>query len=107
MTRPDHPRDCDCCAGVDVRTPRSVAPPAGRAAVAFRVGMYPDFRATMQAELPGLAFPGGANPLARLTTRQADDPAVALLDAWAVAADVLPFYQERIAAEASLPTATE
>src|ERR1035438_8476224 len=35
------------------------------------------------------------------------DPAIALLDAWAVVADVLTFYQERIANEGYLPTATE
>ena len=36
-----------------------------------------------------------------------DDPAIALLDAWAVAGDVLTFYQERIANEGFLRTATE
>ncbi len=46
-------------------------------------------------------------PLAGLATRAADDPAIALMDAWAVAGDVLTFYQERIANEAFLRTATE
>jgi hypothetical protein len=45
--------------------------------------------------------------LARLTTRELDDPAIALLDAYAVVADVLAFYQERIANEGFLRTATE
>ncbi|MBD2066019.1 putative baseplate assembly protein [Leptolyngbya sp. FACHB-671] len=36
-----------------------------------------------------------------------DDTAIALLDAWAVVADVLTFYQERIANEGYLRTATE
>ena len=36
-----------------------------------------------------------------------DDPAVALLDAWAVVADVVSFYTERIAQEGFLRTATE
>ena len=44
---------------------------------------------------------------AALTTRAADDPAIALLDAWATVADVLTFYQERIANEGYLRTATE
>ncbi|MBN1428153.1 MAG: putative baseplate assembly protein [Anaerolineae bacterium] len=46
-------------------------------------------------------------PLARLKTRAPDDPTIALLDASAVMADVLTFYQERIANEGFLRTATE
>jgi hypothetical protein len=46
-------------------------------------------------------------PLSDLTTRMPDDPAIALLDAWAIAGDVLTFYQERIANEGFLRTATE
>ena len=42
-----------------------------------------------------------------LTTRASDDPALALLDGWATVADVLTFYQERIANEGYLRTATE
>lgn len=45
--------------------------------------------------------------LAGLRARGLDDPAVALIDAWAVALDVLSFYQERIAVEGFLGTATE
>ncbi|WP_431917231.1 putative baseplate assembly protein [Nonomuraea jabiensis] len=45
--------------------------------------------------------------LARLTTRAPDDPALALLDAWACVGDVLTFYQERIADEGYLATAKE
>jgi hypothetical protein len=45
--------------------------------------------------------------LRALTTRDDDDPAIALLDAWAVSLDVLSFYQERIANEGYLRTATE
>ncbi|HSR41279.1 MAG TPA: baseplate J/gp47 family protein, partial [Longimicrobiales bacterium] len=46
-------------------------------------------------------------PLAELGTRDADDPAIALMDAWAVVGDVLTFYQERFANESYLRTATE
>jgi len=42
-----------------------------------------------------------------LTVDRADDPALALLDAWATVADVVAFYQDRIAAEGYLRTATE
>jgi hypothetical protein len=46
-------------------------------------------------------------PLQRLTTQESSDPSIALLDAFAVVADVLTFYQERIANECYLRTATE
>lgn len=46
-------------------------------------------------------------PLGRLGTRAPDDPAIALIDAWAVVDDVVTFYQERIANESYLRTATE
>src|SRR5947208_9469024 len=45
--------------------------------------------------------------LAALKTRNPADPAIALLDSWATVADVLTFYQERIANEGFLRTATE
>jgi hypothetical protein len=51
--------------------------------------------------------PGIRNPLLALKTRATDDPAIAFVDAWATVADVLTFYQERIANEGYLPTATE
>ena len=46
-------------------------------------------------------------PLRQLTTRRSDDPSIALLDAWALVADVLTFYQARIANEGYLRTAVE
>src|SRR5258705_11069043 len=42
-----------------------------------------------------------------LRTRESDDFSIALLDGWATVADVLTFYQERIANESYLRTATE
>ncbi len=48
-----------------------------------------------------------AAALAQLRTREPDDPVLALLDAFALVADVLGFYQERIANEGFLGTATE
>jgi hypothetical protein len=45
--------------------------------------------------------------LQALTTRKDDDFSIALLDAWAMVADVLTFYQERIANESFKGTATE
>jgi predicted phage baseplate assembly protein len=45
--------------------------------------------------------------LRKLLTREDDDLSIALLDAWALIADVLTFYQERTANESYLGTATE
>ena len=57
----------------------------------------------MKARLSSRDYP----QLAGLTSREPDDPAIALLDAWAMVGDVLTFYQERIANEGYLRTATE
>ncbi len=46
-------------------------------------------------------------PLADLATGASDDASIAILDAWASTLDVLSFYQERIANEGFLRTATE
>ncbi len=56
---------------------------------------------------PPHAPPGTPRPLATLTTRESSDSAVAFADAAACVADVLSFYQERIANEGFLRTATE
>ena len=109
---PDVPRsDCRCCEGTSPRTPRSVANRQGRGALSYRVGTRADFLASMKARLGDADFltPGisGPHALDGLATRDSSDPAIALLDAWAVVADVLTFYQERIANEGFLRTATE
>ncbi len=46
-------------------------------------------------------------PGSGLTTKSPTDPTLALLDCWATVADVIDFYQERIATESFLDTATE
>jgi hypothetical protein len=65
------------------------------------VGTHSKFKHAMLAEI------STKRALRSLTTRADDDPAIALLDAWAVSLDVLTFYQERIANEGFLRTATE
>ena len=79
--------------------------------LAYRIGDYSSFKQRLLAALttalqPPAGIPGDS-PLVGLTTRDDTDPAIALLDAWAVVADVLTFYQERIANEGFLRTATE
>jgi predicted phage baseplate assembly protein len=99
---------CGCCSGVAERTPAPIMNRPGLSRIAYRVGIHADFLATMLARLTTHALPeNGARPLHSLTTRATDDPSIALLDAWAVVADVLSFYQERIANEGYLRTATE
>jgi hypothetical protein len=94
---------CACGCGARAGTPLSLYNRPGLSSLSYRVGTYADFQATMQADLSDAALPA----LAGLRTREADDPAMALIDAWAVGADVLTFYQERIANEGYLRTATE
>lgn len=106
---------CGCCSGVSAHTPAPTANRPGLDALVYRAGTYGSFFETMVARLSGHRLPAppyapgphGERPLHGLTTRAADDPSIALLDAWAVVGDVLTFYQERIANEGYLRTATE
>jgi hypothetical protein len=93
--------ECGCCEGVESLTPASIENLPGLSALVYRVGTHGTFKMTMQAALSGEAA------LRELTTREDDDPAIAALDGWATILDVLSFYQERIANEGYLRTATE
>src|SRR5437870_1238863 len=99
----DDMTDCGCCAGTEIDTPAAKFNRPGLPAIAYRVGRHPDFKATLLARLSDADFPA----LAALTTRRDDDYTIALCDAFATMADVLTFYQERIANESYLRTATE
>jgi predicted phage baseplate assembly protein len=94
---------CDCCEGPGVLTPLSTANRPGLSQLQYRVGTHATFFETMQVQLSGEAY----LELAALKTRETSDPSVALIDAWATVGDVLTFYQERIANEGYLRTATE
>jgi hypothetical protein len=108
---------CGCRAGIQVVTPALETNPPGMTSLNYRVGTYATFFESMLARLSTLSVeipsPDGLSdsqltyPLRQLTTREQSDPSIALLDAWAVVADVLTFYQERIANEGYLATATE
>ncbi len=108
---------CGCCAGIEVVTPEPEANRPGLPALSYRAGTHESFMETMLARLTSLyidipATDGSGKiarirPLSSLTTREPDDSSIALLDAWATVADVLTFYQERIANEGYLRTATE
>jgi len=95
--------DCGCCEGLSVQTPVDLTNPPGLSAIAYRVGTYNQFKRSMLASLSISQL----KYLAALKTRSDDDFSIAVLDAWAVVADILTFYQERIANESFLRTATE
>jgi hypothetical protein len=84
-----------------VEPPAGIFNRAGLSAVSCRSGTWADFRASMLDALSTVP------ELSALRTRDEDDFTIALLDAWAVVCDILTFYQERIANEAYLRTATE
>ncbi|MFC0397365.1 putative baseplate assembly protein [Paraburkholderia rhizosphaerae] len=95
--------DCSCCAGIGVETPQTVGNAPGLRHVAYRIGTQPDFKSSLLARLSSSDYPA----LGALTARTDDDWTLALCDAFACAADVLTFYQERLVNEAFLRTANE
>lgn len=110
MSSPNTPReglDPKRCAGEPAAASGN---PPGRSALDYRIGTRESFLARMLDRLATESppdGPAGRRPLAGLAGRESDDPGVALLDAWAGVADVLAFYQERIANEGFLRTAVE
>ena len=88
---------CGCC-GIVPADP-GISNPPGLSAIAYRSGTH---GTVLRRMLAGLG-----SRLPKLDPGATDDPALALLDAWATVADVVTFYQERIANEGFLRTATE
>ena len=93
---------CGCCEGISLQTPGLVSNRPGLSQIGYRVGTYANFKASL---LAALSEPANS-PLGLLTTRDDSDFTIALLDAFAVTADILTFYQERLANESYLRTAT-
>ncbi len=95
---------CGCCGGLAALTPRATFERAGLSAISVRTGTYWSFYDTMIARLSSAQY--GA--LGDLRTRDSSiDFSIAVLDAWAVAGDVLSFYNERLTSETLLQTAGE
>jgi hypothetical protein len=99
----EHPDDCGCCRGISVETPVAIDNRPSLERIVYRIGAYADFKESVAARLSSAEHPA----LSRLRTRANDDFTMALADGFAVMADVLTFYQERIANEAFLRTATD
>src|SRR5213593_340109 len=98
MTRPFKADICHCCE-LPPSTPLEVENRPGLQAIAFRAGTYSSFRLSMLQRI------AGTQALSGLRTRSDDDYAITWIDMWATIADILTFYQERIANEAYLRTA--
>jgi len=94
---------CGCCAGISVQTPQRLSNSAGLPAVAWRVGTWATFKESLLARLSSSDYPA----LSSIKTRDDDDFTIAFLDATAVVLDILTFYQERLANESYLRTATQ
>lgn len=94
--------DCGCCEGIRKLTPVTIRRnPPGLASLQYRVGTHSQFKASMIASI------SQKKELQNLTTRENNDLTIAIIDGWASIGDVLTFYQERIANEGFLRTATE
>src|ERR1700754_755296 len=109
-------QNCGFCEGNEQVTPVSSGNRPGLSSLAYRVGTHATFFESMLARVSLHCFKSSPDepcaknnpsPLKSLLTRESDDPAIAFLDAWATVADVLTFYQERIANEGFLRTAIE
>ena len=94
---------CGCCQGIGSETPEPISNRPGLSQVSYRAGTHATFKASLLAALSDSNLPA----LAPLRTRDDSDFSIALLDAWAVALDILTFYQERLANEAYLGTAVD
>ena len=94
---------CGCCSGISVATPAGELNLPGLSAITYRTGTWATFRESMLARLSSSDYPA----LGYLKTRDTDDFSIALLDASSVVFDILTFYQERLANESYLRTATE
>ena len=100
---------CGCCEDSSDAAEHENRP--GQPALVYRIGTHSAFlqRMKMRLSTQEIVTEDGTtstHPLSGLTTRSTEDPAIALLDAWAMVSDVLTFYQERIANEGYLRTAT-
>jgi uncharacterized phage protein gp47/JayE len=91
---------CGCCEPSVKPTLVEIQNRPGLSAIAYRVGTFASFR---QAMIQAMAE---APELDGLRTRESDDYAITILELWAAVADILTFYQERIASEAFLRTAS-
>jgi len=98
---------CGCCDGIKTFTPADLENPPSLSFIRYRIGDHGMFKESMFANLSRKKKNNNNSVLSKLTTREDNDLAIAIIDAWATIADVITFYQERIANEGFLRTLTE
>ena len=81
--------------------------PPGRKELSYRAGTYTTVLSRLMTYLTEHQDPQNEVPELQLNTDPQENWGVGLLQAWAIVIDVLTFYQERIANEGFLSTATE
>ncbi len=91
---------CGCCTTPGAAIPAEVANRPWLSAIAYRIGTFATFRKALTDELSHTV------ELAGLTARVSEDYTITAIELWAAVADVLTFYQERLANEAFLRTST-
>jgi predicted phage baseplate assembly protein len=105
---PDPPPGCCDRAPTAPGVPMLVVNPPGLSAIRYRIGTFTTFRRAMLDAVarPDLLGPT-PNPFARWHEGGDGDYQTVFLELWAYLADILTFYQERIANEAFIATATQ
>lgn len=99
---------CGCCEVAASPTPEEIRNRPGLTAIRYRIGTFSGFRQAMIEAISTAKVEVDGNqlrPLENWTARAGDDYGIAVLEMWAYLADILTFYQERIANESFLRTA--
>lgn len=89
---------CGCCTTAASPVPAEIANRPGLSAIAYRLGTFASFRHALLGELSRIP------ELAGLRTRASEDYSVTIIELWSAVADILTFYQNRLANEAFLGT---
>jgi len=91
--------------------PLSIENPAGLSAIGYRIGTFTSFRRTMLDRVTGAGgvatSPPVPAPFANWHEGADGDYQTIFIELWAYLTDILTFYQERIANEAYIGTATQ
>lgn len=113
---PAPPKGCCDAPMQPPAAPVTPSNPPGLAAIQYRIGTFTTFRRAMLDAVPLVSVPADTrftpaqprqNPFAKWHEGMAGDYHTLLVELWAYLADILTFYQERIANEAYLATATQ
>jgi uncharacterized phage protein gp47/JayE len=108
---PDPANDCCDAPPLPPAAPLSIDNPPGLPSIGYRIGTFTSFRRAMLdkvATAGALATsPPSTGPFANWREGADGDYQTVFIELWAYLADILTFYQERIANEAFIGTATQ